>query len=103
MTQLNTEYNSLTQSLRSIAITATSSLLRIAPSQFPASVLSFLGLLSFEFLPLHQDDWFPQFPIEAKSQNHATYTPDIAYTIIRLPANLSQAMETLLVLISVSG
>ena len=50
-TQLNTESNYLTQPLRSTAITAASSLIRVAPSQCFASVLSPLEFRLLGFLP----------------------------------------------------
>src|SRR5260363_352813 len=53
------------QPLRSTASTAASSLLRVAPSQCLASVLSYSRFQSFVFLPWHQGDWFPQCPIKA--------------------------------------
>src|SRR5260363_155478 len=74
------------QPLRSTASTAASSLLRVAPSQCLASVLSYSRFQSFVFLPWHQGDWFPQCPIYA---GHHLLSNRVASRLILKSANAS--------------
>src|SRR5664280_2731700 len=62
------------QSLRSILITRTSTLIRIGPPPCPASVLSFLWFPPLEFLPYHRDDRFPRSTQEPESGSRYLYT-----------------------------
>src|SRR5260364_210331 len=71
--QLDFNQDHLMQPLRSTASTAASSLLRVAPSQCLASVLSYSRFQSFVFLPWHQGDWFPQCPIKPASDSRHLY------------------------------
>src|SRR5690554_516931 len=75
----------LTQPLRSVPITGTSLLLRVAPSQYHASVLSCLPFQWLAFLPWHHDDWFPQFPQRARYR----VMPTIHRTPLAQPSELA--------------
>src|SRR5664279_41874 len=61
------------QSLRSILITRTSTLIRIGPPPCPASVLSFLWFPPLEFLPYHRNDRFPRSTQEPESGSRYLY------------------------------
>src|SRR5439155_20988917 len=58
----------MTRPLRSIAITATSTLLRVVPPLDRASVLSASRLVALGPFPLHRDRRFPQFNIGARTK-----------------------------------
>ena len=51
--------------------------------------------------PLTLKRLVPAVPCKSPDQTHAIYTPDTAHTIARRPVNLSQVMETPLVLMSI--
>jgi hypothetical protein len=79
-------------------ITNTSSLLRVTPPQFLASVLSSLKLLTSWNSPLSSRRLVPAVPYRSPNQNHASYTPVVICPITKLPTDWSQVIETPLVL-----
>jgi hypothetical protein len=79
-------------------ITNTSSLLQVTPSQFLALVLSSLRLLTSWNSPLSSRRLVPAVPYRSPNQNHASYTPVAICPVTKLPTDLSQVMETPLVL-----
>ena len=71
-------------------------LVRVGPSQFPASVLSPHGLLRLSFF-LRIRGLVPAVPRECLCPTHAPSTPVAVRPVIRLLPDLSQDDETLLV------
>ena len=80
------------QSLRSICITQTSPLLRIAPSPCSASVLSPSWGLHLDF-SLNIRATGSHVPRESLDQSHATFMPEAAQAVSRYPLNLSRALD----------
>ena len=76
------------QPLRSISITETSSLLRVAPPLCFASVLSFLWDLHLNF-SLNIETTGSHVPHKSLTQSHAIFTPEAAQAVSRFPLNLS--------------
>ena len=76
------------QPLRSISITETSSLLRVAPPLCFASVLSFLWDLHLNF-SLTIEATGSHVPHKSLTQIHAIFTPEAAQAVSRFPLNLS--------------
>ena len=79
-------------------ITNTSSLLQVTPPQFLASVLSPLRLPASWNSPLSSRRLVPAVPYRSPNQNHASYTPVAICPITKHPTDLSQVIETPLVL-----
>ena len=91
------KYDHLTRPLCSSPITVPSSLVRVDPPQFPASVLSPHGFCRLSFsLAIRKLD--PAVPRRSLYPNHAPYTPAAVRTVIRLPADLSQEKKAPLIL-----
>jgi hypothetical protein len=76
------------QPLRSDSITEPSSLLRVAPPLCSASVLSFLWDLHLNF-SLNIETTGSHVPHKSLTQIRATFTPEAAQAVNRLPLNLS--------------
>ena len=90
------QYDHLIRPLCSDPITGPSTLVRVGPSQFPASVLSPRGLLRLGF-SLRIRALVPAVPRECLCPTHAPSTPIAIRPVIRLLTDLSQDDETLLV------
>ena len=89
-------YDHLIRPLCSDPITGPSTLVRVGPPQFPASVLSPHGLLRLSF-SLRIRGLVPAVPRECLCPTHAPSTPVAVRPVIRLLTDLSQDDETLLV------
>jgi len=76
------------QPLRSIAITATSSLLWVAPHLCFALVLSSLRDFRFGLFPYHQNSRFSHVSHKRLNQSHAASTPDVAQAAIQASLEL---------------
>jgi len=76
------------QSLRSITITVTSSLLQTAPPLCLASVLSFSQGLYLNF-SLNIEATGSHVPHKSLNQSHATFMPDATQAVSRFPLGLS--------------
>ena len=87
------------QPLRSICITQTSSLLRVAPPLCFASVLSFLWDLHLNF-SLSIEATGSHVPRKSLTQSHAIFTPEAAWAVNRFLPNLSRTQYSSLVLTS---
>jgi len=74
----------LSQPLRSIPITETSSLLRVVPPPCPTSVLSLLWVFHLSF-SLNIRATGSHVPYKSLCQVHATFMPGAAQTVSRLP------------------
>ena len=88
------------QPLRSIPITETSSLLRVAPPLCFASVLSFSWDLHLNFSLNIETIRRRRIPHKSLTQIHATFTPEAAWAVNRLPPNLSRTQYSSPVLTS---
>ena len=77
------------QPLRSISITETSSLLRVAPPLCLASVLSFLWDLHLNFSLNIETIRLRRIPHKSLTQFHAIFTPEAAQAVSRFSLNLS--------------
>jgi hypothetical protein len=87
------------QPLRSIPITETSSLLRVAPPLCFASVLSFSWDLHLNF-SLNIETTGSHVPCKSLTQSHAIFTPEATWAVNRLPPNLSRTQYSSPVLTS---
>src|SRR5512135_1853132 len=76
------------QPLRSISIAETSTLLRVAPSLCPASVLSLLWGLHLSF-SLNIGATGSHVPHRSQDQGPATFMPDATQAVNRFPLDLS--------------
>ena len=88
----------MTESLRSIAITATSSLLRIPPSLCLLSILSFLWRYHLNF-SLSTKTVGSQVPCKSLYHVSVAFIPSTVWAVIRFPSDLSQRFRLVLVLI----
>ena len=95
--------NILTQSLCSSSITEPSSLIRTDPPRCRASVLSALRLFPAWPSPLASRRPVPAVPHKSLCQIHASSTPVAVRPIIRFSADLSQRLDTPLVLTTGTG
>jgi hypothetical protein len=87
------------QPLRSISITETSSLLRVAPPLCFVSVLSFSWGLHLNF-SLNIETTGSHVPHKSLTQSHAIFTPEAAWAVNRFLPNLSRTQYSSLVLTS---
>ena len=87
------------QPLRSISITETSSLLRVAPPLCFVSVLSFSCGLHLNF-SLNIETTGSHVPHKSLTQSHAIFTPEAAWAVNRFLPNLSRTQYSSLVLTS---
>ena len=78
----------MSQPLRSISITETSTLLRVGPPLCSALVLSRLWDLHLCF-SLNIGTTASHVPYKSQNQGHAIFMPDAAQTVSRLPLDLS--------------
>jgi len=78
----------MSQPLRSISITETSTLLRVGPPLCSALVLSRLWDLHLRF-SLNIGTTASHVPYKSQNQGHAIFMPDAAQTVSRLPLDLS--------------
>ncbi len=89
----------MSQPLRSISITETSSLLRVGPPLCPASVLSCLWDLHLHF-SLSIRTTGSHVPYKSLTQSHAISMPEAAQAVNRFPLNLSRSWNRSSVLTS---
>ena len=80
----------MSQPLRSISITETSSLLRVGPPPCLASVLSSLWGLHLDF-SLHIETTGSHVPHNSLNQTHAAFMPSTTQAVSRFPLDLSRS------------
>lgn len=98
--ELNLNDDRLIQPLRSMTITATSSLLRVDPPQ-----LFRIGTLTLEVSapcvsPFTSKRLVPAVPCRSPNETHATFTPDAIYPVIRFLIDFSWDLKALPILTS---